>query len=308
VSLEAEPLEEGASGALLDDDAHLDDDALVDDDAFQVVPLPAMSAAYDIEKILASIDTMAAQRPVAAQIVSVANSEETSAKALSKILASDVALASRVMKLANSAYFGMRGRVTSLQFAVTVVGFTTVRTMATVALTNLDDDQSQPEDFWTVTTSLALAASTLAPRFGERPQDALCIGLIAQMGAALLHHNDPVGYAELVAAEPTFIGRRAAEVSRYGISALRLTSVALEQWGFPSQMIVPLKRVDDLHSYEGGLLRAAFEVASRLTTEDYEPVPIVRLTCGQLREDDLPPVLEQVRADADELRRAMLGE
>ena len=90
-------------------------------------------------------------------------------KALSRILASDVALASRVMKLANSAYFGMRGRVTSLQFAVTVVGFTTVRTMATVALTNLDDESRLPENFWDVTTSLALAASTLAPRFGERP-------------------------------------------------------------------------------------------------------------------------------------------
>ena len=99
---------------------------------------PVMAPAYDIEKILASIDTMAAQRPVAAQIVSVANSDDTSAKALSRILATDVALASRVMKLANSAYFGMRGRVTSLQFAVTVVGFTTVRTMATVALTDLD--------------------------------------------------------------------------------------------------------------------------------------------------------------------------
>ena len=55
-----------------------------------------------------------------------------------------------------------------------------------------------------VTTSLALAASTLAPRFGERPQDALCLGLLAQMGAALLHHNDPDGYAELVAEQPTF--------------------------------------------------------------------------------------------------------
>ena len=63
---------------------------------------------------------------------------------------SDVALASRVMKLANSAYFGMRGRVTSLQFAVTVVGFTTVRTMATVALTNLDDESRLPENFWDV--------------------------------------------------------------------------------------------------------------------------------------------------------------
>jgi HD-like signal output (HDOD) protein len=263
---------------------------------------------FDIEEILASIDTMAAQRPVAAQIVSVANSDDTSAKALARILASDVALASRVMKLANSAYFGMRGRVTSLQFAVTVIGFTTVRTMATVALTDLDDESRLPDDFWTVTTSLALAASSMAPRFGERPQDALCIGLLAQMGAALLHHNDADGYAELIAGEPTFRGRRAAESRRYGINSVRLTAVALEQWGFPHSMTVRLKEVDDYESFEGSLLRGAFEVASRLTTDDYEDIPISTLTCGRVREDDLVPILDQVRADADELRRAMLGQ
>ena len=278
-----------------------------------VTPFPGLTDSapapiVDIEKVLASIDTMAAQRPVAAQIVSVANSDETSAKVLARILASDVALAGRVMKLANSAYFGMRGRVTSLQFAVTVVGFTTVRTMATVALTNLDDESRLPGNFWEVTTSLALASSNLAPRFGERPQDALCLGLLAQIGAALLNHNDPDGYAEIVAEQPTFRGRRSAEGRRYGINSLRLTSVALEQWGFPHAMINPLKQVDDYQAFEGALLRGAFEVASRLTTEDYEPVPIARLTCDQLREDDLVPVLDQVRADADELRRAMLGD
>ena len=69
-----------------------------------VVPLPSWADApvsgplFDIEHVLASIDTMAAQRPVAAQIVSVANSDDTSARALSRILASDVALASRVVK------------------------------------------------------------------------------------------------------------------------------------------------------------------------------------------------------------------
>src|ERR671921_684825 len=198
-----------------------------------VTPFPgadtlASAPVFDIEEVLASIDTMAAQRPVAAQIVSVANSDDTSAKALARILASDVALASRVMKLANSAYYGMRGRVTSLQFAVTVVGFTTVRTMATVALTDLDDESRLPEDFWTVTTSLALAASALAPRFGERPQDALCIGLLAQMGAALLHHNDPEGYAEIVDEEPPSGGPPPSESRRYGLNSLRLTSVALE--------------------------------------------------------------------------------
>ncbi len=271
-------------------------------------PRPVMAPAYDIEKILASIDTMAAQRPVAAQIVSVANSDDTSAKALSRILATDVALAGRVMKLANSAYFGMRGRVTSLQFAVTVVGFTTVRTMATVALTDLDDESRLPEDFWTVTTTLALAASGFAPRFGERPQDALCIGLLAQMGAALLHHNDRDGYRELMAEHPTIGERRRAEVRRYGISAVRLTSVALENWGFPQAMVLPMQRFEDLGSVEGGLLRAGYEGAARLTVPGYEPKPITPLSAGRLREDDVPPVLYQVRYDADELRRAILGD
>jgi HD-like signal output (HDOD) protein len=180
--------------------------------------------------------------------------------------------------------------------------------MATVALTNLDDESRLPENFWNVTTSLALAASTLAPRFGERPQDSLCLGLLAQMGAALLHHNDPDGYEQIVAEQPTYRGRRSAETRRYGINSLRLTAVALEQWGFPASLTTPLKEIDDYVALDGALLRAAFEVASRLTTENYEEVPISRITCGRLAEDDLVPVLEQVRADADELRRAMLGE
>ena len=277
----------------------------------QGAPVPTTLAAaptFDLEAVLASIETMAAQKPVAAQVVSIAGSDDTDARILARTLAADAALAGRVMKLANSAYFGMRGRVTSLQFAVTVVGFPTVRTMATVALTDLDDESRLPQDFWRMTTCVALSAATLAPRFGERPQDALCLGLLAPLGVALLHHNDADGYTELSAAEPTAAGRRAAEVRRYGIHAYRLTAVALEQWGFPPSMVSPLGAVDDLGSEDGGLLRAALEVASRLTVEDHVPVPVEHLTAGHLREDAVPPVLDRVRAEADELRLAMLGE
>jgi HD-like signal output (HDOD) protein len=273
-----------------------------------VPPILAAAPSFDLEAVLASIDTMAAQKPVAAQVVSASNSDDTDARTLARTLSADVALAGRVMKLANSAYFGMRGRVTSLQFAVTVVGFTTVRTMATVALTDLDDESRLPPDFWLSSSSVALAASTLAPRFGERPQDALCLGLLAPLGTALLHHNDPEGYAALSDAEPACLGRRAAEVRRYGIHAFRLTAVALEQWGFPHSMVAPLTGIDDLATTDGALLRVALEVAARLTNAGYQPVPVEELTCGQLREDAVPPVLDKVRAEADELRRAMLGE
>ena len=141
-----------------------------------------------------------------------------------------LALAGRVVKLADSACSGLRGRVPPLQFAVTVVGFPTVRTMATVALTGPDDGARLPEDSWRTSTGVALAAATLAPRFGERPQDALCLGLLARLGVALLHHADPEGHPELTAAEPTAAGLRAAEVRRYGLHASRLSAVGLEHW------------------------------------------------------------------------------
>ncbi|WP_244276834.1 HDOD domain-containing protein [Geodermatophilus obscurus] len=269
---------------------------------------PPATPSADLEAVLSSIDTMAAQQPIAARIVAMADSDDTDARTLARTLASDVALAGRVLKLANSAYFGMRGRVGSLQIAVTVVGFPTVRTMATVALAGLDDESRLPEGFWGMSSCVALGAATLAPRFGERPQDALCLGLLAPLGVALLHHTDADGYAELTAAEPTAAGRRAAEVRRYGIHAHRLTAVALEQWGFPPSMVTPLGAVDDCSRPEGALLRAALELAARLTAGDHVPVPVEQLTGGQLREDAVPPVLERVRAEADELRLAMLGE
>jgi HD-like signal output (HDOD) protein len=268
----------------------------------------AATPSFDLEAVLSSIETMAAQEPTAAQIVAMVDSDDTDARTLARTLTSDVALAGRVMKLANSAYFGMRGRVTSLQVAVTVVGFPTVRTMATVALSGLDDESRLPEGFWAMSTCVALAAATLAPRFGERPQDALCLGLLAPLGVALLHHNDAEGYAELAAAEPTAAGRRAAEVRRYGIHAFRLTAVALEQWGFPPSMIAQLGAVGDLGNEDGALLRAALEVATRLTVEDHVPVPVEELTGGQLGEDAVVAVLDRVRAEADELRLGMLGE
>lgn len=267
-------------------------------------PTPAL----DLTRVLDSIDTLGAQRPVAAQVIAAADAVDTDAKAMSGILAADVALSGRVMKLANSAFFGMRGRVSSLQYAVTVVGFTTIRTMATVAVTDLDDESRLPEDFWDISTRLAISASLLAPKFGYKPADALCLGVLAELGSALLFHTDREDYAELLKTERSFPGRRAKEVTRYGMSAVQLTAVALETWGFPEAIIVPLQRLDDRTSPAGGLLRACYEVVSRLMIPDHSPVPIGLLTRSHVREEDLPEVLYEVRNQAEDLRLLLIGD
>lgn len=245
---------------------------------------------------------------MAARVVAVADEANTSAKDLASVLVADIALAGRVVKLANSAYFGMRGRVGSLQLAVTVVGFTTVRTMATVALTDLDDESRLPEDFWTVGTQLAVAASQLAPTFGMRSPDGLCLGVLAQLGSALLYQYDRGGYGELLAAEPTFSGRRREESRRYGTSAVELTAVALRTWGFPESMTLALERIDDRTSVAGGLLRACYEVVTRLALPDARRTPMTTLTQGRVRDEDLPPILYEVRNQAEDLRLLLTGD
>jgi HD-like signal output (HDOD) protein len=269
---------------------------------------PDLASEAGLDRILTAIDSMASQRPVAARIVSATNSDDVSARELARILATDVALAGRVMKLANSATFGMRGRVDSLQFAVTVVGFTTVRTMATVAMTHLDDESRLPENFWTTTTNLALAASVLAPRLGQRAEDALCVGLLAELGTALLHHDDPAGHAATVAGRDTDASRRAAERQRYGMSAVELSAVALDRWSFPLTVLAPMEEIEAVGALQGAVLRVGYELAARLAGEDYAPQSIARLSCGRLGEKDVGPALVHVRQEADELRRAILGE
>jgi HD-like signal output (HDOD) protein len=259
-------------------------------------------------RVLTSIDSMAAQRPVAARIVTATNSDDVSARELSRLLATDVALAGRVMKLANSATFAMRGRVDSLQFAVTVVGFTTVRTMATVALTDLTDESRLPPDFWTTTTQLALAAASVAPRLGQRSQDALCVGLLAELGTALLSHNDPQGYGPTVGDLPTFAMRRSAEKRRYGIPAIELSALALDRWSFPMTVLTPMQQIEAVGSLDGAVLRVSYEVVSRLAAQDHVPQSIARISCGRLSEKDIARLLNQVDQEAEELRVAILGE
>jgi len=266
-----------------------------------------MTSPIDVQRLLQGIDALAIQRPVAARVVATADEYDTSATDLAAFLTADIALAGRVLKLANSAFFGMRGRVTSLQLAVTVVGFTTVRTLATVALTDLANVSRVPKEFWALSTGLALSAEHLAPKFGMRPSDALCLGLLSQLGTALLFQFDD-GYAELLTAEPTFAGRRREERKRYGISAEELTALALDSWGFPASMTAALQRVDDPMSLAGGLLRACYEIVSRLTIPDHPRAPIGPLTKYQVRDEELPEILYAVRNETEDLRRLVIGE
>ena len=98
-----------------------------------------------------------------------------------------------MLRLANSAYYGLSRRVAEVSFAVTVVGFPTVRAMAAVHASGLFEpgEHTVPDGYWEHSVATATVCSVLAPRAGVRPNQAFPLGLLHDLGSALLYPGRP---------------------------------------------------------------------------------------------------------------------
>ena len=176
-----------------------------------------------------------ARASIAIRILEVIDDPDTGSTELARALAADPALAARVLALANSAYYGLSGRVATLSYAIAVVGFQTIRAIAAAIAGGLDRPDAVPEGFWIQAATIATAAGLLAPVVGARPGDAFCVGLLSGIGSALLHQVSPIrslclpinAYSSEVAA---------AELQHYGESHSDAAARALRVWRFPAQM------------------------------------------------------------------------
>ncbi|MDQ1511780.1 MAG: hypothetical protein QOG50_3624 [Actinomycetota bacterium] len=116
-----------------------------------------------------------------------------SAADLGRLIESDPALSNPVIRLSNTAFYGLSGKVTSAWRAVTVLGLATMRAIATAAAFDLfsEKGRSVPDDFWEHSVTTAAAAAAIAHRVGIQPNDAFSAGLLHDLGTALLFRRAP---------------------------------------------------------------------------------------------------------------------
>ncbi len=132
--------------------------------------------------------------PAAAlKVMREADSSTSTAAGIAKILAQDQALAVRVLRLANSAYYGLQRKVTNLQESVVVLGMRCVKNLCLVAATypwmskRLTGYGLGPKDLWTNSFGTALGAQLVARLSGKcDPDQAFTAGLLHDVGKVAL--------------------------------------------------------------------------------------------------------------------------
>jgi len=205
---------------------------------------PPDAPPVDVLALSDALDRVSVERPAAIQVMSVIDDPNTTAPKVATAVESDPAFAAQVMRLANSAFYGMSGRVANTGFAVTVVGFSAIRSLAAVSATGLDrSDRPKPEGFWFHAAAAAAGCSTVAHRFGVPKGDAFAAGLLHDLGSALLHGFDAANHQRLINRHGTDgLELRDAEAETFGMGHDAATSRVLAAWRFPDSLVEAVDR------------------------------------------------------------------
>ena len=86
-----------------------------------------------IDQVVRQITEISTLPHIALRVMSVANNPDAGAADLRVVVEADPALSSRVLKCVNSAAYGLRHKCTSLQRAISYLGFKQVRNLAITA-------------------------------------------------------------------------------------------------------------------------------------------------------------------------------
>jgi serine phosphatase RsbU (regulator of sigma subunit) len=135
------------------------------------------------------------------RIINACNQDSTDAIQLGHLLEQDPVLSIEILRIANSAYFGFSGKITSVAHAITLIGQRTLRHIVLcVAMRDALKPTQLPtlsvEAFWTSALRRAVCARSLATHTGLDTDIAFTVGLLQDFGLLVLFYLYPNRIAE----------------------------------------------------------------------------------------------------------------
>ena len=175
---------------------------------------------------------------VAELLVSISN-DDADVDQIARQIAKDQGLTARVLRVANSSFYGLQKKVGTINDAVVVLGFRAVRSMVLAVSMSGAFRAENCTGFATLAylrhgVATALTARNLAPLVGQNPENAFTAGLLHDIGQLVLAANFPVQYAAALAYRrkhdcPLIV----AERDILGLDHTVVGGLLADAWNFP---------------------------------------------------------------------------
>ena len=187
------------------------------------------------------VTTIATLPEITAQIVATVEDPKSSASKLHKLISHDPALITRILKVVNSAFYGLPGQIGSIERAIVLLGLNAVKNIAVAAsLGQLFRGVKLCEgftarDLWTHCVAVGIAARDLAKQMKVPLGDeAFLAGMIHDIGILVELQVFPERLREVCdAVQATGESFVEAERRIMGMDHQQLGAALAQQWKFP---------------------------------------------------------------------------
>ncbi len=152
----------------------------------------------DPQKIVAEFKEIPPMPNVMVKALSVIKNPSTGIAELGKIMQVDQAIATKTLSLVNSAFYGFRQQVTSINKALVILGMMKAKNIImSLALKPMMTAQGSRE-LWEHSIKCAVASELLAKEYKViNPDDAFVIGFLHDIGKMLLNAKNPLKYSKV---------------------------------------------------------------------------------------------------------------
>lgn len=205
------------------------------------------------EMIIEAVNDIPALPHVVVRIMQITDDPDTTAQDIQNVLNQDQAMTARVLRLANSAYYGFARRIATITDAVVLLGFNTIRSIVMAAAVSellnkkIEGYALEEGELWRHSQACAITARFLARRCKFNQLDlSYTAGLLHDIGKVILNRYMKDAYHEVVelvsSKEMPFMQ---AEEQVLGCNHALIGARLAEKWNLPPQLVEAIQ----LHHY-----------------------------------------------------------
>lgn len=191
------------------------------------------------------LEKLSTSFPIAEQALKCIDKSDVSVSELIKWISADPVLTARILKLANSDYYGYRGQISTLNHAIVIVGIKALQNLLMGILVvdqlswNVNFDRPEVNGWWIHSTAVGIGARYLARQTGYPvPGEAFAAGLLHDIGHQIFIQQFPEKFGEVLqlVCEKN-MSYQEAEKKVLGYDHTRIGGWLAEAWNLPHKLV-----------------------------------------------------------------------
>ncbi len=193
--------------------------------------------------VLTNVYNLPAMSGTMKEVSEMLDDPNTNSQRLGRMIGRDQAIATKILSIANSPMYGLRRKVTTIDFAILVLGFLEIKKIVLAlslmeSFKNKTDKYLDQKKFWLHSILTGSAAKRVAEDLGYRiGGEAFIAGLLHDLGIPVIHKYFHSSFIEIVTnVETGKVKYKDAETSQLGYNHADIGMFLSEKWNLPIEL------------------------------------------------------------------------